>query len=149
MRGSCRAKASLRQARKMPATCRPKNFSLNRSCRSTHHLCAFKIEGCRGISCMQVLYASVQAHILCKPCMQVLYASIKAHIKQRGCCRYLAEILPRNGTLQKLYLGYNDIRDEVLAVERERGVVDVECERGVGRESSRRLHVSRPTDSRM
>ena len=75
---------------------------------------------------MQVLYASIQAHVVCKPCMQVLYASIKAHIKQRGCCRYLAEILPRNGTLQKLYLGYNDIRDEVLAVERERGVVDVE-----------------------
>jgi hypothetical protein len=52
--------------------------------------------------------------------MQALYASILAHIEQLGCCRYLAEILPRNGTLQKLYLGYNDIRDEVLAVEKER-----------------------------
>eukprot|EP00961_Rhodomonas_salina_P188326 2541696-Rhodomonas_salina.1 len=29
-----------------------------------------------------------------------------------GPCRYLSEILPKNLTLQKLYLGYNDIKDD-------------------------------------
>ena len=30
--------------------------------------------------------------------------------------RYLAEILPRNTTLHKLYLGYNDIRDDGVSL---------------------------------
>jgi len=41
----------------------------------------------------------------------------------------LAEILPRNNTLQKLYLGYNDIRDDgvyaLIGAMRPRGQLEV------------------------
>ena len=43
--------------------------------------------------------------------------------------RHLAEILPRNTTLHKLYLGYNDIRDDgvyaLIGAMRPRGQLEV------------------------